>query len=642
MSIVFVFFQRNDEVRNIRESADTFSRFAANSIYEDYSQFYTHPQESDFENFKTRVNKILARNEDVSNVSLLSLSGRILFDGSELTNGKYKSPEFRNVSDEALLRALQNDDVTTREVVTNGKKTTEIVVPITESGGGHVLSMRFIVSYDLVNQRMQAVYQRLGVVIAILTIFVGVVALALAYAVVRPIRRLTRVAERFRSGDLNVRAEIGSHDELGRLGLTLNGMADTIKEYIFSLKTSQTKIEEQYKELRRDEVQLKASINSVNIGFIMLDANDKAVLLNNRAEHVLAYTVNSSGVTKEEDIRHDWTTESITQKIGKSFDFKAALEKSRSTGQPIEEKEVPFNGRILRIFIAPIIDQTEQGDKQILGTVTLFDDITEAKVLERSKEEFFSIASHELRTPLTAIRGNASLIQSYYTEVLKDQDLNELIGDIHDSSVRLIEIVNDFLDVSRAEQGKMHYQFEPFALDQVVEKVTYEISATCKQKGVAVTFGNMKLGELPQVYADKDRIKQVIYNLLGNAVKFTEKDGTIDINIEKQKDHLKVFVKDTGTGMDPEAQRLLFHKFQQAGNSLYTRNTERGTGLGLYICRLMLEQMNGSIKLESSIKGKGTTFSFTVPIYTNQVPQKEIIDAPKEIDEAPSNDSAAK
>lgn len=626
--------ERRDNYRNIRDNADTFARFAASSIYDDYSQFYTHTQPSDFENFKTRVQEIMSRNSDTTKVTLLGLNGRILFDSDEFNNGKYTSSEVRSITDETLLHAVQKDEVATRDITDGKKQLTEIVVPLAEGSGGHVLSMRFLISYDSINERMTSVYNRVGITLLSLTAFVSTVAVLLAYATVRPIRNLTKVAERFKSGDLNIRAEVGSQDELGRLSLTLNSMADTIKEYIFSLKASQTKIEEQYKELRKDEVQLKASINSVNIGFIMTDAVDKVVLLNNRAEHMLAYTVNSTtGVANEEKLRHDWTTDEIEEKIGGAFSFKAALHEARESGRPIREKDITLNGRIVRIFAAPIIDTNDKGEAQILGSVTLLDDITEAKVLERSKEEFFSIASHELRTPLTAIRGNASLIQSYYAEALKDASLGELVGDIHDSSVRLIEIVNDFLDVSRAEQGKMLYHLVPFAIDKVIEEVIYEISANCKQKSVALTFDNMKLGELPKAYADKDRIKQVVYNLLGNSVKFTNKGDTINVSIEPAANKLKIYIKDTGDGMDPEAQRLLFHKFQQAGESLYTRNTERGTGLGLYICRLMLEQMDGSVKLESSIKGKGTTFSFTVPIYTNQVPRVETMKTPTPLEE---------
>jgi signal transduction histidine kinase len=115
------------------------------------------------------------------------------------------------------------------------------------------------------------------------------------------------------------------------------------------------------------------------------------------------------------------------------------------------------------------------------------------------------------------------------------------------------------------------------------------------------------------VYADKNRVKQVIYNLAGNALKFTERGG-ITVGAEVLGNKVHVTVIDTGRGISDKNQNLLFHKFQQAGNSLYTRDTTRGTGLGLYISKLLVENMGGTLALEHSEEGKGTTFGFTIPI----------------------------
>jgi signal transduction histidine kinase len=114
------------------------------------------------------------------------------------------------------------------------------------------------------------------------------------------------------------------------------------------------------------------------------------------------------------------------------------------------------------------------------------------------------------------------------------------------------------------------------------------------------------------VYGDKNRTKQVIYNLVGNALKFTDK-GSITMEIKQDGPLLKVLISDTGPGISAGAQQLLFHKFQQAGDSLITRDTAHGTGLGLYISKLIVENMGGSIQLESSVPGTGSVFSFSLP-----------------------------
>jgi signal transduction histidine kinase len=276
-----------------------------------------------------------------------------------------------------------------------------------------------------------------------------------------------------------------------------------------------------------------------------------------------------------------------------------------------------MGAKILKIFIGPVI--VDQGDdqKRTIGTVVTVEDITEATVQERSKDEFFSIASHELRTPLTSIKGNASLILDFYKEPLKDPQLKEMVDDIHTSSVRLIEIVNDFLDVSRLEQGKMSFKYAPISVEKIIESVAYEMKAVLDEKKLYLKVDKLTTNSLPEVWADEDRLKQIIYNLVGNASKFTE-EGGITINSSINGKFVRVAVSDTGRGMTPESQLLLFHKFQQASSSLLTRDTTKGTGLGLYISKMMTENMGGTISLDSSEVNKGTTFSFTLPIATEE------------------------
>jgi len=210
------------------------------------------------------------------------------------------------------------------------------------------------------------------------------------------------------------------------------------------------------------------------------------------------------------------------------------------------------------------------------------------------------------------------MMLSYYNDTLKDPSLHEMVEDIHTSSVRLIEIVNDFLDTSRLEQGKIQFKLQAFAVDKIIEQVAYEMTAVLKQKKLSfhTQYTTKTLGGLPLVYADPDRTKQIIYNLVGNAAKFTD-SGQITLSTQTEGKFLKISVHDTGRGISPEGQKLLFHKFQQAGDSLLTRDTTRGTGLGLYISKLLVQGMGGQINLEKSSRS-GTTFFFTLPLATNQ------------------------
>jgi len=250
--------------------------------------------------------------------------------------------------------------------------------------------------------------------------------------------------------------------------------------------------------------------------------------------------------------------------------------------------------------------------------VILMSDITERKIMERSKDEFFSIASHELRTPLTSIRGNSTMIMEYFPDLVKDETLKEMLGDIHDSSERLIGIVNDFLDVSSLEQGKMVFKTESFDISEVIENVVYDLQSVAKGKNLYLKY-DKSTHNLTAVSADRNRTRQIIYNLIGNALKYTEQGG-VEVKVTQADKLVKILVSDSGRGIPLDMQNLLFHKFQQASKSLLTRDTTKGTGLGLYISKKMAENMGGKIALEHSEEAKGSTFSLSLPLVTPAPP----------------------
>jgi signal transduction histidine kinase len=411
-----------------------------------------------------------------------------------------------------------------------------------------------------------------------------------------PIHELTQKTAEVASGNLEVQpASTSARNEIGQLATSFNRM-------VAELLSSRKKIADQNRRLLENEQsRLEASINSLRIGFIMTDQKNRVIMLNEAARKILKLKPNDNA-----------DTAAISAQLGEAVAFAQNLERVARTQQPHEQKEADYRDTILRVFMAPVLGGVQGARKAAnLGVVVLLEDITEAKLLERSKDEFFSIASHELRTPLTAVRGNAVMLQTVYGIKIHERDFDEMVGDIHGASVRLIEIVNDFLDATRLEQGRIRFELADVDIKEVVKTVMYEMATVAKEKGVKLVAGP-GLSAAPAVHADKNRVKQIIYNLMGNALKFTEKGNiTIDARVEGTK--LKVLVKDNGPGIAEENQRLLFRKFQQASNSFITRES-RGTGLGLYISKLLSEQMGGRIALEESALGKGTTFSFTVPL----------------------------
>ncbi len=401
--------------------------------------------------------------------------------------------------------------------------------------------------------------------------------------------------------DMMLKRIVSSTNEIGQLNEQLQEEKDSVEQLI-TRRTEQ---------LNAEKARLHASVSNLTLGFIMTDTNGGILLINQRARQILYGPPKVVGANEFEtdDATHVWSLKEIDARLGKSFGLLDKLGHSLRGGEPEDFTDVEYNDRILRILISPILD-SHQGST--LGCVVILEDVTEQKVLERSRDEFFSIASHELRTPLTAIRGNTAMIKDYYEAKVKDATFNELVDDIHSASIRLIAIVNDFLDVSRLEQGKITFKLETFPMSEILEGVAYEAGSLARAKNNRIII-DKTLRQQPRVHADKDRVKQIVYNLIGNAMKFTE-NGSVTITAQKEGTMLKLLVSDTGIGISPEKQVLLFHKFQQAGSEAFTRETSRGTGLGLYISKLLVNNMGGAIALEHSEVGKGTTLSFTLPL----------------------------
>lgn len=348
-------------------------------------------------------------------------------------------------------------------------------------------------------------------------------------------------------------------------------------------------------------------LDSIHKGFMMCDTSGEVVLTNDSLREVLLSKPEAAHISESA-----LSIDVITALFRPDLDIKSLVQHCLTTSKPVEYDEINFAGRVLRLNFAPLTSGGDSTVQQLLGVVVLVEDITEQKALERSKDEFLSIASHELRTPLTAIRGNASLIKKHYADSISNPDVAEMIDDIHEGSVRLIGIVNDFLDVAAMEQGKINMQPAEFSLAELCHEVVHELENLCAAKNIKLA-SDPSVEQVPLVIADRQRIKQVLINLVGNAVKFTD-EGSITISCWTDADCVHTVVTDTGRGMSEENQTLLFRKFQQAGSSLLTRDTTKGTGLGLYISKQIVELSEGTIGLQSSTPGKGSAFSFSLPL----------------------------
>lgn len=255
---------------------------------------------------------------------------------------------------------------------------------------------------------------------------------------------------------------------------------------------------------------------------------------------------------------------------------------------------------------ARINKQLEKANKQL-------------KKLDEAKSEFISIASHQLRTPLTAIKGYGSMLLEGDFGEIKDSKHKDAIEKMFISNNRLISLVENLLNISRIESGRLRFDFKDQQLEALVEDVFNNFQQSAKNAGLFLKLKKLDK-PLSPVYMDDEKIRQVVLNFIDNAIKYTRKGGIVVHLYEKDK---QVFckVEDTGMGVNKEDQKKLFQKFAR-GKDAFLVNTE-GSGLGLYVAQMMIASHKGNIWVESEGMGKGSNFCFSLPV-ANSVTAKQL------------------
>jgi signal transduction histidine kinase len=242
-------------------------------------------------------------------------------------------------------------------------------------------------------------------------------------------------------------------------------------------------------------------------------------------------------------------------------------------------------------------------------------------------QRFYQTVSHELKTPLTAIKEFASIMLDGLSGDIND-DQKEYLEIIKDSCMQMANGVNDLLDITRLETGKLHVELEPNDLSKLVNQVVTSMRVIAKHKLIEL-FTNLD-ENLPDVYMDPNRVEQILINLINNAIKFTELNGKIRITAEIESDKadfIKVTITDNGCGIAPKDLKHIFERLYQVNPEKSTNETSTslgGLGLGLNICRELVDLHDGKIDVKSII-GKGSEFSFTLPIYHEDTGMSSLI-----------------
>jgi GAF domain-containing protein/nitrogen-specific signal transduction histidine kinase len=288
---------------------------------------------------------------------------------------------------------------------------------------------------------------------------------------------------------------------------------------------------------------------------------------------------------------------------------------SYQIGETYAERITLDNERVVAIHLAPV----SMGE-EFLGTVTIFRDITHQVAVDRLKSEFVATVSHELRTPMTSIKGYVDILLMGAAGQLTQQQ-TAFLDIVKTNTERLNILVNDLLDVSRIEAGKLDLVISPLDLRVMIEAVIRDIKLRSEKEGRPMDFVLDVPANLPRVPADEERLFQILDNLVINAYLYTPPGGRIEIQAVAREDEIQVHIKDNGIGIHPDDHERIFERFYRGEDPLVLASS--GNGLGLSIARQLVDMHQGRLWLISEgVSGKGSTFSFALPLERSPIVQE--------------------
>jgi len=397
------------------------------------------------------------------------------------------------------------------------------------------------------------------------------------------------------------------------------GIARDAQEDLYDVRRAT--LQDAFVQFAHDELYNTSELNSAieNIARLNTSIREFKVIDRRGSEPVIVAALNEDAVGSQPDVSQEVHSRTAlfdpassgvreTQKDGERFFENVRAISNPDTGDVVAislirhtlsaadtavERDIR-NSIILFAVVMGVVMILFFRHSRIVDYATLY---RKLKEVDRLKDDFISMASHELRTPLTIIRG--------YAEFLSDSPLDteqrNNVDNIKAAAQHLDNLVADMLDVSRIEQGRMSYEYEPCDPADLLADVSEQFEARAEEKGLDLSYEN---DGTASIETDPGRLKQVLINLVGNAVKYT-KEGEVRIKSYVENEKQIIRVSDTGVGMSKEEQDQLFHKFARVGDTRTKRI--RGTGLGLWISKQIVEEMEGTITVES-IKGKGSDF----------------------------------
>lgn len=444
----------------------------------------------------------------------------------------------------------------------------DLAIPISGKEASYIIYIRD--SNDELNEMKWMLVKLVIQVFLFGMIFAIFLSVLLSKTMTTPLENVTKGAVRLASGEFDNMIEVQGDDEIGKLTSTFNDMAQTLKETLADIESERNKLDTLFKHMTD--------------GVAAFDKNSKILHMNPAAESML-------GIKFSEDLTYNDVLGNIPE---------SAKTRDDKTGTEIAEYD--YGDRIFQVFIAPLSSTDQER-----GIMAVIHDVTQQQKLERARREFVANVSHELRTPLTSIKSYTETIMA--SEDLPPDLMKRFLEVINNESDRMARIVKDLLTLSRLDNGKFDLKPSSFASDKLLQGVHDAMFFEAKSRSHTLVLEMDD--EMPMLYADRERIEQVVVNILSNSVKYTPNGGKIVLSGHVQENELVIAVQDNGVGIPEEDIPRLFERFYRVEKA---RSRDRGgTGLGLAIASEIVKYHNGTIEVESKVD-VGTKITVRLPL----------------------------
>lgn len=543
--------------------------------------YYTQEAEDSIKEDAKRISKLV---ENSTNQNLAIKNSQTLIDNPGgliiMKNTSTAYQQTISTDKQAMLKEIKNNKDFNR-VFKHGESMTRNVM-IKEQGNSHpyilvgypmkaepgshteysgVFIFKDLKSIEDTNNAITIIILITAIIfLAVSTIF----AFFLSSRITKPLRELRNQAQKVSQGDYSHITSVSTKDEIGELSRAFNNMSFEIQEHVEALSTSKN---------IRDSL-----INSMVEGVIGINEQKDIILSNKMADQVF-HTLDDNAV------------ELIEKQIEQTFNTKET-----------QFQEIEANTRYY-VIIMSYIDRIQNDGRS--GIVAIIRDMTNEHNLDQMKKDFIANVSHELRTPIALLQGyTESIVDGVVTE---PDEIHESLAIVLDESKRLNRLVNELLNVARMDAEGLSIEKESQPIADLLNKmrIKYRQQATDLELNMQFEVSNQQLWDY-----DMDRMDQVLTNLIDNASRYTQPGDTISVKTDEDDRTHILSIADTGTGIAPEHLQQVFDRFYKVDAS--RKRGKQGTGLGLFICKMIIEEHGGTIEVESQV-GKGTTFIIKLP-----------------------------